>query len=91
MRIAVIISRAAADYYRRGLQFNPQHSALSNNLASVLGELGCPRTGEALLRPVADRQASDSPWAPAMAATLADLVAQVGLDPESCAALAPEF
>jgi len=83
--------RGAADYYRRGLQFNPQDSALSNNLAAVLGELGCPRTGEALLRPVADRQARDSHWVPVMAATMADLVAQAGIDAESCAALAAKF
>ena len=83
--------RAAADYYRRGLQFDPQHSALTNNLASVLGELGCPRAGEAVLRPVAERQSTDSSWTPVMAATLADLMAQVGRDPASCAALAAKF
>jgi hypothetical protein len=84
--------RAAVDYYRRGLQRNPQHSALANNLASVLGELGCPRLGEAVLHPLAQRQTSDSDWAAAMAetmaATLAELAAQAG-DPASCAALAP--
>jgi len=83
--------QGAADYYRRGLQFNPQDSALSNNLAAVLGELGCPRTGEALLRPVVERQARDSHWVPVMAATLADLVAQTGIDAESCTALAAKF
>lgn len=83
--------RAAADYYRRGLQFNPQYSALSNNLATVLGELGCPRAGETVLRPVADRHASDSRWSPVMAATLRDLATHVGQDADSCAMLAPEF
>ena len=83
--------RAAAAFYQRGLQFNPQHSALANNLASVLGELGCPRAGEAVLRPVAERQSTDSNWTPVMAATLTDLSAQVGPDLASCAALAPDF
>ena len=83
--------KTAADYFQRGLQFNPQDSALTNNLASVLGELGCPRIGEALLRPIVERQARDSHWVPVMAATLADLVAQTGIDAESCAALAAEF
>lgn len=79
---------AAVEFYRRGLQFNPQQNALTNNLAAVLGELGCARTGEALLRPVAERQSSDSSWAPVMAATLAELDARVGVDPASCTALA---
>lgn len=79
--------RAAADYYRRGLRFNPQDSALNNNLASVLGELGCARAGEALLRPVAARQSTDPQWGPVLAATLAELAAQDGRDLESCAVL----
>ena len=48
-------ARAAA-HYRDGLARNPDDPALANNLASVLGALGCPRRAEALLRPVA-RQA----------------------------------
>ncbi|HEY6130926.1 MAG TPA: PA2778 family cysteine peptidase [Halioglobus sp.] len=76
--------QAAADYFRRGLQVSPEQPALTNNLASVLGELGCPRAAEALLRPLADRQASDSQWSPVMAATLAELAAQGGLDPAFC-------
>jgi hypothetical protein len=83
--------RLAADFYQRGLQFNPQHSALTNNLAAVLGELGCPRAGESVLRPVAERQSADSDWTPVMAATLADLAAQLDPDLASCAALAPDF
>jgi hypothetical protein len=75
----------AADYYRRGLQVKPQDSVLTNNLASVLGELGCARAGEALLRPVAARESVDSHWGPPMAATLADLAAHTGRDPASCA------
>jgi tetratricopeptide (TPR) repeat protein len=83
--------RAAVDFYQRGLQFNPQHSALANNLAAVLGELGCARAAELVLRPLAERQSTDSNWTPVMTATLADLAAQVGPDLASCAALAPDF
>jgi tetratricopeptide (TPR) repeat protein len=81
--------QAAVGHYRRGLKFNPQQAALTNNLASVLGESGCPRAGESLLGPVADSQAGDSQWGPAMAATLAELAAQGGVDPELCEALGP--
>jgi hypothetical protein len=82
---------SAADYFQRGLQFNPQDNALTNNLASVLGELGCPRAGESLLRTVAGRQSTDSSWSAVMAATLSELAGQFGQDPPSCAALAPKY
>lgn len=79
---------AAVDYYRHGLALNPRQAALSNNLASVLGQLGCPRTGESLLHPVARAQPADSRWRLAMAATLAELAAEQGIDPDFCAVLA---
>ena len=41
----------AIDYYRRGLRLHPGNPALANNLASVLGELGCPGAAIALLEP----------------------------------------
>jgi len=75
----------AAQYFRRGLDTGQQENALANNLASVLGEMGCPGTALALLRPVAERQQSDSSWAPVMAATLKDLEA---LDDETGASCA---
>jgi Flp pilus assembly protein TadD len=35
-------------HYRRGLALDSENPALRNNLASVLGELGCARIGEAV-------------------------------------------
>jgi tetratricopeptide (TPR) repeat protein len=81
----------AADYYHRGLHFNKEQSALTNNLAVVLGEAGCPRAGEALLRPIADRQSSDSRWGPALLATMAELAGQGGQDGPSCEAFSSGF
>lgn len=80
---------AAADYYRRGLDANSGDSALTNNLASVLGEQGCPNTARALLRSVTDQQANDPHWGPIMAATLAGLPVRDGEDEPSCAGKAP--
>jgi hypothetical protein len=78
--------QAAVSYYRRGLGYSAWHSALRNNLASVLGELGCPRAAEAILEPVAAAMPGDSQWAPVFATTLAELASQSGSDPTSCAA-----
>ena len=78
------LARAAA-HYRDGLARNPDDPALANNLASVLGELGCPRRAEALLRPVTATLADDSPWQAAIDATLQELGAQTGADGLSCA------
>jgi hypothetical protein len=58
---------------------------LANNLASVLGEAGCPRAGEAVLRPVAATLGPDSAWRAALQATLAELAARGGGDPDRCA------
>lgn len=63
----------AADYYRRGLAFDAQAPALANNLASVLGELGCPGAGVELLRPVQAALADDSAWRGIITATLEEL------------------
>jgi hypothetical protein len=60
---------------------------LANNLASVLGESGCPRAGESILAPVADVLAPDSPWRNAIAGTRAELVARTGPDRIGCADL----
>lgn len=78
------LARAAA-HYRDGLAHNPADPALANNLASVLGELGCPRRAEALLLPLARRLADDSPWKAAIDDTLEELGAQSGGDGLSCA------
>lgn len=76
---------AAAEFYRRGLKYVKQHGALANNLASVLGELGCPRAAEAMLAPTAAALSGDPDWAPVLAGTMAELAVTSGSDPASCA------
>ena len=78
----------AIDYYRRGLRRNPANPALANNLASVLGELGCPGAATTLLEPVQAQLAASSQWRPVIAATLAELPA-ARPEGEFCAALYP--
>ena len=76
---------AAAHYFRAGLALRPGDPVLTNNLASVLGEAGCPRAGEALLQPVADTLADGSEWRGALQETRAELAALGGDDPDFCA------
>lgn len=83
------LQQAEAQYHR-GLQGSPQSPALNNNLASVMGELGCPRTGEARLQQVFAGLPEDSPWRATMTATLAELAALGGPDAQHCARPAPE-
>lgn len=78
----------AVTHYRRGLALERDNFALRNNLASVLGELGCARSGEA----VASRLPQDTPenaaqWQWLIAQTRSELAARQGQDPDSCAAL----
>ncbi|MDX1379868.1 MAG: PA2778 family cysteine peptidase [Xanthomonadales bacterium] len=77
----------AMHWYRQGLAANPQDPALANNLASVLGEAGCARAGEAVLRPVAAGLDSKSAWHDPIESTLRDLAAHKGPDPDACARL----
>ena len=79
----------ALDHYRRGLGASPGNPALGNNLASVLGELGCARTAAALLEPIQAGLAADSNWHPVIAATLAELALQTQGGGDWCAALYP--
>ena len=60
------------------------------NLASVLGELGCPRTAAALLEPIQAVLGEDSSWRPAIARTLQELRGQAQAGAGFCAALYPE-
>lgn len=78
----------ALSHYANGLTVKPGDPVLANNLASVLGTIGCPRAGEAVLAAVAVGLPGDSPWRSAIAATKAELAAQPGGDPERCAAAA---
>ena len=79
----------AARYFRAGLALDPAHPVLANNLASLLGEAGCPRAGEAILLPAAASLGGDSAWRPALQDTLAELAAQPGRDPDRCADFPP--
>jgi hypothetical protein len=63
----------AMAYYRRGLHAAPGSPALVNNLASTLGEVGCPRAGLVLLEPVVTALAPDSDWQSVLATTRAQL------------------
>lgn len=74
----------ATRHFRAGLELDPAHPVLANNLASVLGEAGCPRSGEAVLRLVAGTLDEDSAWRPALQETLAELAARTGGDPAYC-------
>ncbi len=65
----------AVDYYGRGLRRTGSDTALANNLASVLGELGCAGAGIALLEPIHAGLPEASDWRPVTAATLAELAA----------------
>jgi hypothetical protein len=78
----------AARWYARGLENDPFNPALANNLATVLGEAGCARQGEAVLLPVARQVDPESVWAAAVAATLEELAVQRGADPAFCEDLA---
>jgi hypothetical protein len=75
----------AAGLYREGLNANSLNPGLANNLASVLGELGCPRGGESLLLPVAAGLPADSAWQEIITATLAELAAKSQDNGANCA------
>ncbi|MCB1677625.1 MAG: PA2778 family cysteine peptidase [Halioglobus sp.] len=77
----------AIDYYRRGLQVRPGEPVLSNNLAALLGELGCPASGLLLLRPVAEGLEGNSSWGPVIDDTLAELTAAGRSEAGYCALL----
>jgi tetratricopeptide (TPR) repeat protein len=79
----------AADYYGRGLRRNNSDPALGNNLASVLGELGCAGLGIALLEPIHAGLPEASGWHPVTAATLAELAAIAPGDRTACASAYP--
>lgn len=74
----------AAAYYRRGMGVDRFDPALGNNLATVLGELGCARLGEKVLHEVLGVLADGSPWRPLLHTTLAELAARPGEDQRSC-------
>ena len=64
---------AAVRHYRAGLALAPQDPVLGNNIASVLGELGCLPEAQAALERARDGLALDSPWRSALEQTALEL------------------
>jgi len=60
---------AAARHYRAGLALAPDDPVLANNLASVLGELGCREEAHAVLGSALAAAPGDSRWRPTLSAT----------------------
>lgn len=63
----------ASKLYRTGLALDEHNIALANNLASLLGELGCPRLGETILQASATDLENEPQWKPIVAQTLSEL------------------
>lgn len=63
----------AARHYRTGLALAPADPVLGNNLASVLGELGCAAEARAALAAAQAHLPPDSPWRERLEATEKEL------------------
>lgn len=74
----------AAALYGEGLRARPLEPVLSNNLATVLGELGCADTARGVAGPALAALEPDSPWAGRLQATLDGLPGS-GADGADCA------
>ena len=68
---------------------NPGDPALGNNLATVLGEVGCPEQGRALLEPIVEALPAGSRWGSVMAGTLDELAARRQLSGSGCVLFSP--
>jgi hypothetical protein len=79
----------AASRYAEGLSKSPHDPVLANNLATVLGEMGCPRAGERILAPFTADGSEDPAWSDALEKTSHELEARRGEDPPSCAGMVP--
>lgn len=75
----------AASLYLEGLKARPGDPVLSNNLATVLGELGCRDAARALLEPALEELAMDSPWRESLQATAAGLLDAPSVPSVECA------
>lgn len=76
--------RAAAQHYRAGLTRAPGDPVLANNLASVLGELGCPAAARAVLDSV---RVADGRWNARLAQTRRELDAMPSARGAACRGL----
>jgi len=74
----------ASALYRQGLAVDANNIGLSNNLATVLGELGCPREGEKLLQSAVAGLSADSAWQEIIKATLQELAASTASPDANC-------
>jgi len=74
----------AAALYQQGLVLDKNNVGLSNNLATVLGELGCPREGERLLQAKAAALQPDSAWIDIVTTTLEELGASAASNTVDC-------
>jgi hypothetical protein len=77
----------AARHYRAGLRLAPADPVLGNNLASVLGELGCPMDARAALDAARTGLQAGSPWSAALDATERELAAAPVAGAAACDAL----
>ncbi|MEM6580978.1 MAG: PA2778 family cysteine peptidase [Pseudomonadota bacterium] len=82
---------SAVANFRRGLHLSPDNPGLSNNLASVLAEIGCPVSAMAVLRPVHAALEEGSRWQPVIEATLSELSAEASADESSCSSAIPQL
>lgn len=78
---------AAVRHYRAGLALAPGDPVLGNNLASVLGELGCSAEAQAALAAARRGLADDSPWRSALEQTGSELAQRTGPRSKACDAL----
>lgn len=74
----------AVRHYRDGLRYAPGDPVLANNLASVLGELGCVREARSALDAVA---ADGGRWTAQLAQTRRELDAKTAASPAHCGPL----
>ena len=75
---------AAVGHYRDGLALAPDDPVLGNNLASVLGQLGCMVEARAALAAAQRGLATDSAWRSALAQTAEELAGQAPARSPAC-------
>lgn len=82
--------RFALETYARGLQVHPGQLVLENNLAHVLGELGCARMAHQRLSALRERNELNGRWASAVESTLEQMKQQSRPDEPGCQELLTE-
>ena len=78
---------SAARHYRAGLRMAPADPVLGNNLASVLGELGCKAEARAALDAARKGLVEGSPWAASLEATAREVESVPAKRAPACDAL----